>query len=191
MNRRTVLLIILWLAILAGFMATLYFRQSIPWNYLFRLAITFVFFGVIIKMQFQVREIVQRMSREQQQDLLSRAAAIMEIKRATESLARRTEMIAESVKEDAEVSAAKVAQVTNDLRVAIAENTEISKQAADTAVKAYEEANSINTKIARLGLEHNALQEEQKAQDVEDRAQADSIQETGEDSNRMLKDEKP
>lgn len=148
----------------------------------FRLALTVIFFLIMIKMQLQIRRITLRMETVQRQEAAERALVIKEVITTAEALARKAALIAESVKEEADTATAKITR-------AIIENTEITRQADDNAQKAFHEANQINVKIATLGLEQNTLLKEQVIQDDKDRAQADSIQETGEDSNRMLKDE--
>lgn len=149
----------------------------------FRLALTVIFFLIMIKMQLQIRRITLRMETVQQQEAAERAIVIKEVITTAEALARKAALIAESVKEEADTATARITR-------AIIENTEITRQADDNAQKAFHEANQVNAKIETLGLESNAMQREQIDQKVEDKAQADSIQETGEDSNRMLKDEK-
>lgn len=148
---------------------------------IFRLVMTFVFFAIMVKMQLQVRRIMVEMRTIQKREVAERAAAIVEVKKTADALARKAAMIAESVKDEAE-------QATAELKREINKNTEITQDAADKASAAYEVGNHVQENLKRLGLEQNALLKDQKEQKVIDRAQADSIQETGEDSNQILKD---
>lgn len=73
--------------------------------------------------------------------------------------------------EDREIVAAKVVTASEklaetvqiqhlDLTSKITENTEKTEQAATAAKEAYHEANTINLKLEKLGLEHNRLDKE-------------------------------
>ena len=45
-----------------------------------------------------------------------------------------------------------------ELREAIAQNTELTKDGVKAAGDAYHEANTVNLKLEKLGLEHNAIE---------------------------------
>jgi hypothetical protein len=100
----------------------------------------------------------RRWDKEDQQET-ARALAkttVEEANRVAERVLAEAHLVADRVVAEAKIVAAEANSERAKLAEAIRENTEVSTQA-------FKEANTVNRKIASLGLEHNALQEKDNA----------------------------
>jgi hypothetical protein len=78
--------------------------------------------------------------------------------KVAEKVVAEAHLVAKLVIEEAKAVAVQANMERSKIVEAIQENTEIS-------TKAFEEANTINQKIASLGIEHNTLQREKQEND--------------------------